>query len=114
MVKRNGSLKPIIRKFIAVLKSRGIRVTRLILYGSYARGTAKSYSDIDLAVISPDFKGKGILKRQELLGETVFEADAPIEALGYTPEEYRNHSPFSFLAEILSTGKVVYKNEVIY
>ena len=109
MVKRNGSLKLIIRKFIRMLTSRGIRVNRIILYGSYARGTAKSYSDIDLAVISPDFKGKGILRRQELLGETIFEAGAPIEAIGYTPEEYRNYSPFSFLAEILSSGKIVYK-----
>jgi predicted nucleotidyltransferase len=109
MVKRNGSLKSIIRKFIHALKSRGIRANRIILYGSYARGTAKSYSDIDLAVISSDFKGKGILKRQELLGETIFEAGAPIEAIGYTLEECHNYSPFSFLAEILSTGKVVYK-----
>jgi predicted nucleotidyltransferase len=111
MADRNDSIKRIISRFVTNLELRGIKVNRLILYGSHARGKAKPYSDIDIAVISPGFRGKGLLKRQELLGEIIFATDAPIEALGYTTKEYRNCPPLSFLSEILSTGKLVYRKQ---
>lgn len=91
------------------LTEKGIPVKYLILYGSYTRGNPKSYSDIDIAVISPAFEGKGILRRQELLGEALYSLGEPIEALGYSPREYKAPPPFSFLSEILSTGKLIYK-----
>ena len=87
-----------------------IQVQRLILFGSYATGKAKTYSDIDIAVISAAFKGKGILKRQELLGEAIYPLQDPIEAIGFTPAEYKNAEPLSFLSEIISTGKVLHKS----
>ncbi len=92
------------------LAGKGIPVERLILYGSYAKGAHKPYSDIDIAVISSAFKGKGILKRQELLGEALCDIGEPIEALGYTPKECRKPSPLSFIWEILTTGKLIYKS----
>ena len=96
-------------KLVKSLTDEGIPVRRLILYGSYAKDTQRSYSDIDIAVISPAFEGKGILKRQELLGEALCSIGEPIEALGYTPKECRKPPPLSFLSEILSTGKLIYK-----
>lgn len=92
------------------LTEKGIPVKRLILYGSYAKGNPKPYSDIDIAVISPFFEGKGILKRQELLGEALYGLGEPIEALGYTLKECKNPPLLSFLSEILSTGKLIYKS----
>ena len=100
----------ITKNLINCLEDKNIRVRQLILFGSYANGKAKPYSDIDIAVISPFFEGKGILKRQELLGEAIYPLQEPIEALGYTPQEYKNAAPASFLAEIISTGKIIYKN----
>lgn len=100
----------ITKNLINCLEDKNIRVRQLILFGSYANGKAKPYSDIDIAVISPSFEGKGILKRQELLGEAIYPLQEPIEALGYTPKEYKNVAPASFLAEIISTGKIIYKN----
>lgn len=92
------------------LTEKGIPVKYLILFGSYAKGNPKSYSDIDIAVVSPAFEGKGILKRQELLGEALYTLGEPIEALGYAPKEYRMPPALSFLSEILSTGKIIYKS----
>lgn len=109
MVKKRDRIKKIIPLLIKNLESKGIKVSRLILYGSYARGNPKRYSDIDIAVISPSFSGKGILKRQELLGEAIFSLNEPIEALGYTPGECKYPNRFSFISEILASGKIIYR-----
>lgn len=105
---RINKLKSAIVKSLA---EKGIPVKYLILYGSYAKGDPGVYSDIDIAVVSSTFKGKGILKRQELLGEALYALGEPIEALGYSPQEYKRPAPLSFLSEILSTGKLIYKSQ---
>jgi predicted nucleotidyltransferase len=109
MAKKKDNIKRITNQLIINLEASGIDVFRLILYGSYAHGNPKAYSDIDIAVISPSFNGKTILKRQELLGEAIFPLGEPIEALGYTPQECKTPNPLSFISEILSTGKIIYK-----
>lgn len=38
-----------------MLRDDGINVVSMLLFGSHARGTAREWSDIDVAVISPDF-----------------------------------------------------------
>ena len=48
-------IERIIQKFVAVLLNKGIRIEQVILYGSYASGNINPYSDIDIAIISPDF-----------------------------------------------------------
>ena len=110
MAKTNSRINKLTKHLVAQLENKNIRVRRLILFGSYATGKAKQHSDIDIAVISPFFKNKGILKRQELLGEAIYPLQEPIEALGFTPYEYANVKPLSFLSEIIATGKVLYKN----
>lgn len=111
MVKSEYKIKNILKKLVNGLESNGIEVSKLILYGSYAHGNPKAYSDIDIAVISRSFSGKSILKRQELLGEAIFSLKEPIEALGYTPQECQSPDSLSFISEILSTGKVIYNKK---
>jgi predicted nucleotidyltransferase len=109
MVKKAAQVKDIINSFALSLKNRGIKVNRLILYGSYAQGTPKPYSDIDIAVISSTFNNKNLLERQEILGEVIFSLQEPIEALGYSYREFAQPPRLSFLSEIIATGKVLYK-----
>ncbi len=109
MVKTKPKINAIAKRLVNRLKEKNINVQRLILFGSYAAGDAKAHSDIDIAVISASFEGKGILKRQELLGEAIYPLQEPIEAIGYTAREYKNITPASFLSEIVATGKVIYK-----
>jgi predicted nucleotidyltransferase len=110
MAKTSSKINKIAKRFVTQLENKNIQVQRLILFGSHAAGKAKQYSDIDIAVISPAFENKGILKRQELLGEAIYPLQEPIEALGFTPREYANAAPMSFLSEIIVTGKVLYEN----
>ena len=45
------------RAFINLLKAQGLRVSAAFLFGSHARKAAVEESDIDVAVVSPDFTG---------------------------------------------------------
>lgn len=44
-----------VKTFMKRMKEAGISYKKVILFGSYARGTARSWSDIDLCVISDEF-----------------------------------------------------------
>ena len=46
-----------VKRYLARLPALGIRACRAVLFGSYARGKAHEYSDIDLIVIAPEFDG---------------------------------------------------------
>ena len=48
-------IKELIEKFIALLGRKGIRAEKVILYGSFVSRNIHEGSDIDLAVVSPDF-----------------------------------------------------------
>lgn len=67
MVKSISEIRKIAKEYKDVLKRYDIRVTKLILYGSYAKGTPKSYSDIDLIVVSPDLARFSPLKDKNYL-----------------------------------------------
>ena len=53
------AIQQAINDFIKELKKNKIKVAKVILFGSRASGRAHEYSDIDLAVVSPDF-GKAL------------------------------------------------------
>jgi len=46
-----------------------VNVTKIILFGSQARGNASAESDVDIVLISKDFRNKGIFKRLALIKE---------------------------------------------
>jgi predicted nucleotidyltransferase len=48
-------VRDIILRFVKALTKNGIRVEKALLYGSYASGNFRSGSDLDLAIISPNF-----------------------------------------------------------
>ena len=73
--------------FCRELRRLRIRPERITLFGSWAQGVAHAGSDIDLIVVSRDFRGKGLRRRLELLGVAAARALVPIQALGYTPRE---------------------------
>ena len=94
----------IIRGFIAELR-REIPIKEIILFGSYAEGNPKDYSDIDLAVISDWFKGRPKIENMQYLSRIAATYNSLIEALPFTEEEYRNLDKRSFLASIVKSGR---------
>lgn len=108
MVKSMSKIKTAVKEYKSELERYNIHITKVILYGSYAKGHPKSYSDIDLVIISPDLARFAPLKRQELLAQLTMNIDAPIEVIGYTPEEFNNSSHTIFGQIIRKTGKLLY------
>lgn len=106
--RRIGNLKEI-RRFIKRVK-RDIDIEKVILFGSYAEGKQREWSDIDLAVISDDFKKMNHFERMVYLGKLAWWADAvSVEAFGYSLDEYKNATKLEFLGEIKRTGKIIYE-----
>ena len=108
MVKNISEIQRIVNEYRGELKKHNIRITKAILYGSYAKGTPKPYSDIDLVVISPDLARFAPLKRQELLAQWTMNIDAPLEVIGYTPQEFKKAASTIFGQIIRKTGKLLH------
>ena len=105
MVKKKREIKKIIAQYEDSLETLGIRVSKIILYGSYARNRAKEYSDIDIAVVSQDFKRLDVFERQEILSKAHHKFGEPIEPIGLTPEQLREKK--GFVREIVENGVVI-------
>jgi predicted nucleotidyltransferase len=84
-------------------------VDAVILYGSFAKGTANESSDIDIAVISPDLEGLSTWDRQEIIARATVGRAYRLAPIGYSSSEYHNPGPHSFLSEIIRTGRVVHQ-----
>lgn len=100
MAKTEREIKEIINRFKIEVERLGVKPQRTILYGSYSKGTPREDSDIDVIVISEDFKNMNLRERLELLGIAAGRVFEPIEALGYTEEEIEANKKETFLEEI--------------
>lgn len=98
-----------IRRTIRHLR-RSLRVERAVLFGSHARGDADTWSDSDLAIVSPDFSGMEHRRLMDLLVEVALAIDPRVEIRPYTPKDLKEARPTSLLGQILKEGRLVYKN----
>ena len=103
MALSTNKVDEIIEGFIRQLADE-IPVEEVILFGSYARGNAKEYSDIDLAIISDWFRGKPYIENMQYLSRCAASYNSLIEALPFTGEEYKKLDKKTFLAGIVKTG----------
>ena len=63
------------------------KIEKLFFFGSRAYGKPHKYSDIDLIVVSKNFRGKGLLDRAPKL-YMQWNMDYPVDFLCYTPKEF--------------------------
>ena len=90
-----------IQNFLDLLKPE-IHIEKVILFGSYAKGTHNESSDIDLAIISPDFKQDKCIEDMTFLLCTANKLKADIQTIPFSLAEYEE--PVGLLEEILRTG----------
>ena len=72
-----------------------------MLYGSQATGTAREGSDIDLIVISSDWKKFNQRERPEILGVASARILEPVQAQGFTPTEISKNQIMPFWAHVM-------------
>ncbi len=100
-------IKLIFSEFKKELEKNGIKVEKMILFGSYAKGKIHPYSDVDICVVSPQFGKKDFEEMVEisLLAKKIC---LLIEVIPMNPKDLSsNKHPLA--AEINKTGKEIIK-----
>jgi uncharacterized protein len=87
--------------------SKCISVEHLILFGSYANGSPRADSDIDVIVVSDDFKSMSVFDKISLLANASVAVNSRIELIGVSSKEYEQAQQGSFLNNIKQSGKVL-------
>ena len=96
-----------LKRFHQGIAARGIQPVRLILYGSFASDANHEGSDIDVVVISDDFRGKDYWERCDILADVIYEIFSPIEAIPLTQEEW-DQGDF-FVIDFARDGEVLFE-----
>lgn len=99
----NSEIKDIVIKFVNTLINKGIQVEKAILFGSYLSGRYSNYSDIDIAIVSPDF-GKDRFEEGKILFQTAWRVDPRIEPIPISSESYENDTWVPLIYEIRHNG----------
>ena len=99
-----------IKFFENCLREKGVKISKIILFGSQSTGKATIDSDVDILIISPDFQNKDIFERARLTKEaeikTIKKFRVPLDIVTLTSEEFESGS--SLITEFARKGKVMY------
>lgn len=106
MAQTAPELEQIIQRYRTQLEKMGIHSDRILLYGSQATGTAQEGSDIDLIVISRDWKKYNHRERLELLGIASARILEPVQAQGFTPNEIKRKKVMPFWEQVITEQAV--------
>ena len=91
MAARNNDLEKIIQLFLDEIQ-RTYRLDSAYLFGSHAKGTSNQWSDIDLAIISPDFS-EDLYEERLVLLRLAAQIDDRIEPKPFRPEMFTPIEP---------------------
>jgi len=96
----------IIKKFIKNL-NKDFHVKNVIFFGSRAEGRTKRNSDIDLIIVSNEFKGMDFFERVSSMYD-YWDADIPVDFLCYTEEEFNKLKKLvSIVSSALKKGIII-------
>lgn len=98
-----------IEKYIEILR-RQLNVELVIIFGSYLTERFSDESDIDILVAAVEFSTMSKLEAYKMLSKPIWELKLNIDPIPATVEEISDFPKASFLSEVMSSGKVVYRN----
>lgn len=82
------------RRFVRDVQRSGVRLQRAYLFGSYATGRAHRHSDIDIALVSPDFTGW--VDDLPKISDAMERMDPRIEAVRFRPDTFVDENPLAW------------------
>jgi predicted nucleotidyltransferase len=87
----------------------GYNPEKIILFGSFANGNPDENSDLDLFIIKDTKLSRP--ERTVQVRKLLYGARIPIDLIVYTPKEIEEskENRFSFVHEVLKTGKTLYE-----
>ncbi len=100
MAKKNDDINKILKSFLKQV-GRHYKIAGAYLYGSFAKGKACEWSDIDVAVISSDFSDDLFDERLNLM-QMASSVDDRIEPKPFKTELFDCNDPL--VNEIIKTG----------
>jgi predicted nucleotidyltransferase len=103
MVKETNIVKNEIVEFYNKIRD-AYPIKKILLYGSYAAGTAREDSDIDVGVVIDLLDNADLIDVTSNLFHYAKDIDVNIEPLCITWYDYQNHEPASILAWILKNS----------
>ncbi len=101
MVQLPTEISKIINNYLKALNKNNIPLKEAILFGSYAKGNYKKWSDIDIALVSDIFSGDRIDDKDKIRKITL-SVSSEIEVMPFSPKDFNLQNPFA--EEILKTG----------
>ncbi len=78
-----------VNEYRNILKADKLPISEMYVFGSFAKGTSRKGSDIDVCVVSPQFKDAWEAMTY-LRRKLPFGLGWSIEPVGFTPEEFEN------------------------
>lgn len=91
----------IVGRLVETAVAGGVRIERAYLFGSFARGTPREWSDIDVALVSPDFTGTAFYDRKRLIPFLLI-VDTRLEIHPFRTVDFTDDNGFA--AEIMKHG----------
>lgn len=99
-----------VRNYLHALQLNGIPVDFAVLYGSYARGDATEWSDIDLLVVSPLFDADRTWLNVRRLWHTTLEADVRIEPIAVGTKQWKENDSMALIDIARCEGHIIHPN----
>ena len=96
---------------LVVERLKAYKPEKIILFGSYARGEADEYSDLDFVVIKKT--AKRFLERLIEVAKRIDSDLGPVDVFVYTPEEFERMIEWGnpFIEQVLKEGVVLYEKK---
>jgi uncharacterized protein len=100
MAQSDDDVRKIVRHFLDEIQKTQ-KVELAFLYGSYAKGAANKWSDIDIAIVSPDFSDD-LLEERLALTKLAIPIDDRIEPKPFNMRSFDPNDPLVY--EIIKNG----------
>ena len=105
------TIEEMIKYLKFLLNEKGIEVDKIILFGSSVKNDLNKANDIDIAIVSKSFSGKGIFERAKIFGDTEWKLlDKylfPLDIVTMAPEELEKG--VSLVSQFVQEGEVIYE-----